>query len=199
MRKRKLFIIILILLLLLAFSSFIIIHAANNDDVFNTIKNNIESYYNNLNNNHKLKVSINNNDIANTKNLISQYQETIDEFEDTDSIHDIYTTLQSRITDGSAKPNIITGYINIKRTMDNLFEVSTQESDITVKDNNGIIYKYTPLDTDLKENYSALNKDIAVYKPQTQFLSTARKVKEHIENLVLLYSVNCCLISRIVI
>ena len=149
---------------------------------FNQISNDVERYYNSLPSTHSMKVSTTKEEINAAVNLIKQYQQYVDELENYDhgDISPVYNALKAHITDGSAKVNIISGYIKRKWEMDALFEETTEgNGNLDVKYDNNVTkhFVYAICDAPEEERY-----DIS-------FSSMARDVKERVEKLILVYQV----------
>ena len=119
MKKNRFFFITGIIVVLLMVSSLTLLFQKSfsaSTTTFNQISNDVERYYNSLPSTHSMKVSTTKEEINAAVNLIKQYQQYVDELENYDhgDISPVYNALKAHITDGSAKVNIISGYIKRK-------------------------------------------------------------------------------------
>lgn len=142
----------------------------------------VRTYYNSIKDNHKMKVSVTTEDFRTKANLIYDTFQSIgidpDELvSSSDSISTIWRNLDGKIKDGSAKPNILTGYIRIKRRVDSYFVKSTQSNCNLQVTEAPYYYKYAQV-----EAPEATAEKV--------FLDTSRILKRRVEDLILVYQVH---------
>ena len=188
----SLFIFFIIFMFIITRGSFSASHVQVSVSLRDQIKHDIDDYYTSIKN-HKMKVSLTEEEINSKVNMIKQIfrqyddadkpssvkAKTVNELEQITNMGTISGYLKQVFTDGGSERNILLGYIYMKRTTDSLFKEGTQnDNNISVTDdNNNILYYNFEL---VKEPPDDFN---------TQYIDSSRDVKEHVENLIFLYSV----------
>ena len=146
------------------------------------ISNDIDRYYSETRNKHQMKITYTYEKLAEKENLILKYKNSLDVWEKSNNISNVYSSAKKKVGNGSGVANILTGYIKMKQTIDALFKPATKENgtlSVTEKINDKVVTTYY-----IYELSATSTKD---YK--TQFLKKSRAVKERVEKLILLYQV----------